>query len=58
VNILGKAVVLDLSIGLAIALVGIVAPEAKKRAERRARETLADVSPELAEQLEELEQAQ
>jgi hypothetical protein len=57
VNLFGKAIAIDLSIGLALTLVGLVAPEAKKRAEQRARETLNEISPELATQLEELEQS-
>lgn len=56
-NILGKAVVLDLSIGLAIALVGVVAPEWKKRAELQARKLIEETNPELAEKLAKLEQA-
>lgn len=55
-NWLGKAIAVDLSIGLGLALFGLVAPEMKKRAEQQAKAALASASPELAEQLEQLEQ--
>jgi hypothetical protein len=58
VNWLGKAIAVDLSIGLALVAFGLFAPEAKRRATERARAALATASPELAEQLTELEQAE
>lgn len=57
-NWLGKAMAVDLSIGLGLAAFGLFAPEMKRRAEERAKAALASASPELAEQLEQLEQAE
>ena len=54
-NWLGKAIAIDLSIGLGLTLFGLVAPEMKKRAEQQAKAALGSASPELAEQLEQLE---
>jgi hypothetical protein len=56
VNLLGKAIALDLSVGLGLALVGLVAPELRKRAEEKAREALAVASPELADELARIEE--
>jgi hypothetical protein len=55
VNWLGKAIAIDLSIGLGLTLFGLVAPEMRKRAEQQAKAALVSASPELAEQLEQLE---
>lgn len=57
-NALGKMMMLDGMFALGMLALSRFAPETKRALEQKAKETLAEVSPETAEQLEQLEQGQ
>lgn len=57
-NALGKMLALDGMFALGMLALARFAPETKKALEQQAKETLAQVAPETAEQLEQLEQVE